>query len=67
MRFTIEVLSGASVVRYATHESIGPKSAKTKAMMLCKPMQKGGADAVRILNAEGDEIFRWDPIRRSWE
>ena len=34
--------------------------------MLCKAMQKGGADAVRIRNAEGDEIFRWEPTRQSW-
>jgi hypothetical protein len=65
MRFTIEVLSGEAVVACATHESISPKSAKTRAMMLCKAMRRGGADAVRILNAEGDEIFRWEPPQ-SW-
>lgn len=64
MKFGIEVLrsrEGAEpeVLRREIADEISPKRALAKAQQLLEIWRHRGADAVRVLNPKGEEIYRF--------
>ena len=64
MKFTIEIVrirdgGEARVLYRSAVEVISPKWAKTQAATLLDAWKQRGANAVRILNRQGEELYSW--------
>jgi hypothetical protein len=60
VKFTIEVYGGGEAVIYRTIIlAINPHTARKKAVQLLVEWEKRKAIGVRVLNSEGEVIYKW--------
>ena len=65
MKFAIEILRAnvgarTDILHRVTVDEMNPKMARTKAADLLAAWRRRGANAARILNGHGEELYSWE-------